>query len=192
MGRGAYALARVAVMVRMAARWCWWLGVLAAVAGAFVPGFTGRRIGALGGAVVFLVAAVAAFLTRRGRYTALAGAATHAAKSAFLQDRSVTARQWLRPRGWWLLLAFALAVGSSAAASAAGGMLLAGVGAGLWAKALWLGRWERSHEALLWVRPEQAMRRGPAGRDVRAYLTTGPAAGDARPGGARRVVSSVR
>ncbi len=192
MGRGAYALARVAVMVRTAARWCWWLGVLAALAGAFVPGLLGLRIGALGGAALFLVAAAAAFLARRGRYAALAGAATHAARSAFLQDRRVTARQWLRPRRWWLLLAFALAVGSSAAAPAAGGMLLAGVGAGMWAKAVWLGRWERSHEALLWARPEQALRRGPAGGDVRQYLTTGPAAGDARPGGARRVVSAAR
>ncbi|WP_269855771.1 hypothetical protein [Streptomyces sp. RPT161] len=192
MGRGAYALARVAVMVRTAGRWCWWLGALAALAGAFVPGLTGRRIGALGGAALFLLAAVAAFLARRRRYAALAQAATHAAKSAFLQDRRVTARLWLRPRRWWLLLAFVLAVGSSAAASAAGGMLLAGVGAGLWAKAVWLGRWERSHEALLWTCPEEALRRGPAGGDVRAYLTTGPAAGDARPGGARRVVSPAR
>ncbi|MGW7007511.1 hypothetical protein ACWGCW_33100 [Streptomyces sp. NPDC054933] len=192
MGRGAYALARVAVMVRAAARWCWWLGVLAAVTGVFVPGFAGRGIGVLSGAALFVIGAGAAYLARRKRYATLADAATHAAKSASLQDRRVTARQWLRPRGWWLLLAFAAALGTSAAAPAAGGMLLAGVGAGLWAKAVWLGRWERSHEALLWVRPEQALRRGPAGKGVRSYLTTGPVAGDAKPGGARRVVSSAR
>ncbi|GAA1917788.1 hypothetical protein [Streptantibioticus ferralitis] len=192
MGRGAYALARVAVMVRAAARWCWWLGALAAVTGAFVPGFTGRRIGGLSGAALFVIGAGAGYLARRKRYAALAGASTHAAKSAFLQDRRVTVGQWLRPRGWRLLLAFAAAFGTSAVAPAAGGMLLAGVGAGLWAKAVWLGRWERAHEALLWVRPEQALRRGPAGKDVRAYLMTGPAAGDARPGGARRAVRSAR
>ena len=64
--------------------------------------------------------------------------------------------------------------------------LLAGLGAGLWAKAVWLGRWERRNEQLLWVRPEWVTRRGPAGKDVGGYQTTGPVAGDARAGGVRR------
>ncbi|MCQ4080494.1 hypothetical protein NGB36_07735 [Streptomyces sp. RB6PN25] len=193
MGRGAYALARVAVMVRTAALWCWWLGAIAAFAGAFVPGFTGRTIGLVAGAALFLVAAATAFLVHRRRYTELENGATRAAKTVILQDRRVTARAWLRARRWWLLLALTLAVASSLAAPAAGGMLLAGLGAGLWAKAVAIGRWERRNEALLWVRPEWASRRGPAGRDVKSYLTTGPVAGDARPGGARRrAVSAAR
>ncbi|PWI46167.1 hypothetical protein [Streptomyces sp. ICBB 8177] len=185
MGRGAYALARVAVMVRTAARWLWWTGVIAAVGGVFVPGFTGRRIGLLAGAAAFLVAAVVAFAVRARRYTALADASTKAAKAVILQDRRVTARGWIRRWRWWLLLALVLAVGSSVALPAAGGLLMAGAGAGLWAKSVRIGRWERSHEALLWVRPEWT-RRGPAGKAVTSYLRTGPVAGDARPGGARR------
>jgi hypothetical protein len=186
VGRGAYVLARVAVMVRVPARWLWWLGVVAAGVGIFVPSLMGRRIGVYSGAALFLVAAATAFLVHRKRYAALAGGATRAAKSVFLQDRRVTGRTWLRSRRWWLLVAFVVAVGSSAAVPAAGGMLLAGLGTGLWAKAVRLGRWERRNEQLLWVRPEWAERRGPAAKDVRGYQSTGPAAGDARPGGARR------
>lgn len=185
MVRGAYVLARVAVLVRAPARWLWWLGIVAAGVGAFVPGLTGRRIGVLGGAALFVVAAVAAFLVRRRRYTALAEAAGRAPRAVFLQDRRVTARSWARARRWWLLGAFAVAVASSAAAPAAAGMLLAGIGAGLWAKAVGLGRWERAHETLLWVRPEHAGR-GPAARSVPGYEATGPVAGDAAPGGAAR------
>ena len=73
MGRGAYALARVAVLVRVAARWCWWLGVTAAVAGAFVPSLLGTWIGLPAGAAAFLIAAAVACLVRRGRYAALRG-----------------------------------------------------------------------------------------------------------------------
>lgn len=187
MGRGAYVLARVAVMVRVPARWLWWLGVVTAGIGVFVPSITGRRIGVYAGAALFLIAAVVAFTVRRRRYLRLAGAATRAAKSVFLQDRRVTARTWARSRRWWLSAAFVVALASSAAVPAAGGMLLAGLGAGLWAKAVWLGRWERGHEQLLWVRPEWvAGRGGPAGKQVKSYQCTGPAAGDARPGGARR------
>jgi hypothetical protein len=186
VGREAYVLARVAVLVRVPARWLWWLGVLAAGTGVFVPGVTGRPVGLFGGAALFVIASFAAFLTRRGRYARLAGAAPRAGKAVFLQDRRVTGRAWLRSRRWWLLAAFVVAVGSSAAAPAAGGMFLAGLGAGLWAKAAWLGRWERKHDRLLWVRPEWADRRGPAAKDVRGYQSTGPAAGDAKPGGARR------
>lgn len=186
MGRGAYALARVAVVVRAPAGWLWWLGVLAAGVGVLVPGLTGRRIGVLAGAALFLIAAVVTFLVRRGRYLELARAASRAGKSVFLQDRAVTVRARRRALRWWLLPAFLAAVGSSFAMPAAVGMLLAGVGAGLWAKALWLGRWERANDALLWVRVEWVVRGRPAGKGVGAYQTTGIVAGDAGPGGARR------
>ncbi|MFD8077986.1 hypothetical protein OG937_26460 [Streptomyces sp. NBC_00510] len=192
MVRGAYALARVAVLVRVPARWLWWLGVVAAGVGVFVPGLTGRRIGVLGGAALFVVAAVVAFLVRRRRYTALAEAAERAPRGVFLQDRRVTARAWTRARRWWLLAAFVVALASGVAAPAAAGMLLAGAGAGLWAKAVRLGRWERAHETLLWVRPEY-VGRGPAAASVPGYEATGPVAGDAGPGGsARRRAAAAR
>jgi hypothetical protein len=170
-------LARVAVTVRTAARWLWWIGILGAGIGLFVPSLLGRRIGVLAGAALFILAAVLAFALRRKRYVKLADAATRAPKAVFLQDRRVTAGAWVRSRRVQLLLAFVVAIGSSAAAPATLGFLLAGLGFGLWAKALWLGRVERSLDALLWVRP---------GEDVVAYETTGPAAGDAGPGGSRR------
>ncbi|MFD7666537.1 hypothetical protein [Streptomyces sp. NPDC059788] len=186
MGRGAVALARVAVLLRAPAGWLWWPGLLAAGAGVLVPGsLTGRRIGVFAGAALFVVAAYVVFAVRRKRYAQLAKAASRAGKSAVLQDRAVTLRVWRRAHRWWLLVAFLAALGSSFALPAAGGMLLAGAGLGLWAKALWLGRWEHGHDALLWVRTEAAVRGGPAGRDVRGYLTTGVAAKDARPGGAK-------
>ncbi|KAK1181468.1 hypothetical protein B7755_026990 [Streptomyces sp. NBS 14/10] len=186
MGRGAYALARVAVVVRAPAGWLWWPGVLAAGVGVLVPGLTGRRIGVLAGAALFLIASAVAFLVRRGRYLELARAASRAGKSVFLQDRAVTVRARRRALRWWLLLAFLAAVGSSFAVPAAAGMLLAGIGAGLWAKALWLGRWEQANDVLLWVRTEWVTRGKPAGKGVSAYQTTGMVAGDAGPGGARR------
>ncbi|MEU5613213.1 hypothetical protein ACI2L4_30950 [Streptomyces sparsogenes] len=186
MGRGAYALARVAVVVRAPAGWLWWLGVLAAGVGVWVPGLTGRRIGVLAGAALFLIAAAATFLARRGRYRELARGASRAGRAVYLQDRAVTLRVRRRALRWWLLLAFLAAVGSSFAVPATAGMLLAGVGAGLWAKARWLGHWERTHDALLWVRVEWVTRGKPAGRNVSAYQTTGIVAGDARPGGAKR------
>ncbi|WP_405582360.1 hypothetical protein [Streptomyces sp. NBC_01190] len=178
MVRGAYTLARVAVTVRVAACWLWWLGVMAAAPGTavtFSP--TGRRIGVMAGAALFVVAAVVAFVIRGGRYGARANEAARAAKAVFLQDRKVTARSWLRRRRWWLLAAFLVAAGSSALLPCAGGMLLAGVGAGLWAKSVRVGRIERSRDALLWVRPDS---------DPPAYQLTGIAAGDAAPGGGRR------
>ncbi|MFI7099679.1 hypothetical protein ACIBK8_10005 [Streptomyces sp. NPDC050161] len=184
MGR-AYALARVAVIVRAPAGLLWWPGLLAAGIGALLPGLTGRRIGLLAGVALALIAACAVFLTRRRRLTALAGGASRAGKSVILQDRGVTVRIWRRAHRWWLLLAFLAAVGSSWALPAAGGLLMAGSAAGLWAKSRWLGRWEREHEALLWVRTEAAARGGAAGKKVRGYLTTGVAAGDAGPGGVR-------
>lgn len=178
MVRGAYTLARVAVTVRTAGTWLWWLGVVAAVPGTavtFSP--TGRRIGVMAGAALFVIAAVAAFLIRGGRHTARAEAATRAAKSVFLQDRKVTARAWMHRRRWWLLAAFVVAAASSALLPCAGGMLLGGIGAGLLARSLRLARIERGKDALLWVR---------ADGDPASYQLTGIAAGDAAPGGGRR------
>lgn len=178
MVRGAYTLARVAVAVRTAGVWLWWLGVVAAAPGTavtFSP--TGRRIGVMAGAALFVVAAFAVFLIRGKRAAARAEAASRAAKAVYLQDRKVTARTWLRRRRWWLALAFVLALGSSAALPCAGGMLLAGAGAGLLARSLRIARIERGKEALLWVRPDG---------DPDTYQLTGIAAGDATPGGGRR------
>ncbi|MEU0584801.1 hypothetical protein [Streptomyces sp. NPDC006132] len=186
--RGGHGLARVAVVVRAGAAPLWWLGVLAAGVGLFPEGLTGRRIGVLTGAALFLLAAAVVCAARRKRYTALAASAARAGKHDVLQDRAVTARNWRRHHRWWLLLAFLAALGSAFAAPAAGGMLLAGCGAGLWLKAAWLGRREREGEALLWVRVDW-LRGGvahPAGKRVKAYRSTGIAAGDAAPGGARR------
>ncbi|GHF63939.1 hypothetical protein GCM10010218_51710 [Streptomyces mashuensis] len=187
MGRGSYALARVAVVVRAPAVRLLWLGLLGAGVGALVPGLTGRRIGLLGGAALFVVAAAVAFAARRGRYTALAGAAERAGRSVFLQDRAVTMRNWARARGrrWWLAAVFLAAVGSSYAAPGAAGLAMAGAGAGLWAKAVWIGGLERRAEALLWVRTEWAQG-SPVAGSVPGWMTTGIAAGDALPGGARR------
>jgi hypothetical protein len=176
--RGAYTLVRVAVTVRTAGTWLWWLGVLAAVPGTavtFSP--AGRRIGVMAGAALFIVAAVAAFVVRGGRHAARAESATRAAKSVFLQDRKVTARAWTRRYRWWLSAAFVVAAASSLLLPCAGGMLLGGVGAGLFARSLRLARIERGKEALLWFRPDA---------DPAAYQLTGIAAGDAGPGGGRR------
>ncbi|MCT7352354.1 hypothetical protein N4P33_09215, partial [Streptomyces sp. 15-116A] len=74
MTRGGQGLARVAVVVRAGAAPLWWLGVFAAGIGLLVPGLTGRRIGVLAGAALFIVAAAAVALLRRGRYRALARA----------------------------------------------------------------------------------------------------------------------
>ncbi|MFE3552810.1 hypothetical protein ACFXN2_29570 [Streptomyces kronopolitis] len=185
MGRGAYGLVRVAVLVRAPAGWLWWPGLLGAGIGALVPGLTGRTIGLSAGAVLGAGAALVAFAARRGRYAALARAASRAGKAVILQDRSVTVRTWRRAHRWWLLLAFLAAVASSCVLPAAGGLLMAGAALGLWGKARWLGRWERRHEALLWVRTEATRRGGAAGKEVRAYVLTGTAAGDAGPGGGR-------
>jgi hypothetical protein len=178
----------VAVVVRAGAAPLWWLGVFAAGVGVLVPGLTGRRIGVLAGAALFLVAAVVVAYARRGRYRALARSAARAGRYDVLQDRAVTARNWRRAHRWWLLLAFLAALGCAFAVPAAGGLLLAGCGAGLWLKAAWIGRLEQADEALLWVRVDW-LRAGagrPTGNAVKAYRTTGVAAGDAAPGGARR------
>ncbi|PTH86861.1 hypothetical protein C9J60_21945 [Streptomyces sp. A244] len=188
MTRGGQGLARVAVVVRAGAAPLWWLGVLAAGIGLLAPGLTGRRIGVLAGAALFLLATAAVACGRRKRYAALAAAASRAGRHDVLQDRAVTVRNWRRAHRWWLLLAFLAALGSAFAAPAAGGMLLAGCGAGLWLKSAWLGRRERADEVLLWVRVDW-LRRGtahPAGKRVKAYRSTGIAAGDAAPGGARK------
>jgi hypothetical protein len=178
MVRGAYTLARVAVTVRAAACWLWWAGVVAAAPGTavtFSP--TGRRIGVMAGAVLFILAAVTAYAVRGGRYGERAEAASRAAKAVFLQDRRVTSRAWIRRRRWWLLAAAVVAAASSVLLPCAAGMLLAGFGAGLWAKSRRIGRIERSLDALLWVRPDG---------DGASYQLTGIAGGDAAPGGGPR------
>nr|WP_223189124.1 hypothetical protein [Streptomyces sp. TRM68416] len=181
-------MARVAVVVRAGAAPLWWLGVLAAGIGVLVPGVTGRRIGVMGGAALFILTTAAVACWRRRRYTALARGAARASKHDVLQDRAVSVRNWRRGHRWWLLLAFAAALGSAFAVPAAGGMLLAGAGAGLWLKSAWIGRLERAGEALLWVRVDWLAPGGgrPAGKPVKAFRSTGLAAGDAAPGGARR------
>jgi hypothetical protein len=191
--RGGQGLARVAVVVRAGAAPLWWLGVAAAGTGVLVPGLTGRRIGVLAGAALFLVAAAVVAYGRRGRYRAPARSAARAGKHDVLQDRAVTVRNWRRGHRWWLLLAFLAALGTAFAVPAAGGLLLAGCGVGLWLKAAWIGRLERADEVLLWVRVDW-LRAGvgrPAGKTVKGYRTTGVAAGDAAPGGARRRASAL-
>ncbi|MFF3331462.1 hypothetical protein ACFYWX_18130 [Streptomyces sp. NPDC002888] len=193
MARGGQGLARVAVVVRAGAAPLWWLGVFGAGIGVLVPGITGRRIGVLAGAALFLLALAVVAVRRRGRYTDLARSAARAGKHDVLQDRAVTVRNWRRGHLWWLLLAFAAALGSAFAVPAAGGMLLAGCGAGLRLKAAWLGRRERAEDTLLWVRVDWLDQRGgrPAGKAVKAYRGTGVAAGDAAPGGARRRTAAL-
>ncbi|GHB60866.1 hypothetical protein GCM10010377_59720 [Streptomyces viridiviolaceus] len=193
MARGGQGLARVAVVVRAGAAPLWWLGVCAAGIGVLVPGLTGRRIGLSAGAALFVVAtAVVAYAGRR-RYAALARSAARAGKHDVLQDRAVSVRTWRRGHRWWLLLAFLAVLGSAFAVPAAGGLLLAGCGAGLWLKAAWIGRREQDGDALLWVRVDWLTKNGgrPAGKAVRAYRTTGVAAGDAAPGGTRRKPSAL-
>ncbi|MGW1726338.1 hypothetical protein ACWCQK_25790 [Streptomyces sp. NPDC002306] len=191
--RGGQGLVRVAVVVRAGAAPLWWAGVFAAGVGALLPGVTGRRIGVMAGAALFVVAVAVMAYRRRGRYTALARGAARAGKHDVLQDRAVTVRNWRHGHRWWLLPAVVVALGSSVAVPAAGGMLLAGLGTGLWLKAAWLGRRERAEDALLWVRVDWLDARGgrPAGKAVKGYRGTGIAAGDAAPGGARRRAAAL-
>ncbi|WP_234367397.1 hypothetical protein [Streptomyces pluripotens] len=193
MARGGQALARVAVVVRAGAAPMVWLGVLAAGIGAVPEGVTGRRIGLLAGTVLFVVGAAVVALARRGRYAALARGAVRAGKYDILQDRAVTVRNWRRGHRWWLLLGFTVALGGSFAVPAAGGLLWAGFGTGLWLKAAWLGRREQAEETLLWVCVDRLDKRGgrPAGQAVRGLRGTGIAAGDAAPGGARRRTAAL-
>ncbi|WP_260614458.1 hypothetical protein, partial [Streptomyces sp. WAC02707] len=160
MARGGQGLARVAVVVRAGAAPLWWLGVFAAGVGVLVPGLTGRRIGVLAGAALFVVATAVVATVRRKRYTALAAAAVRAGKHDVLQDRAVTVRNWRRGHRWWLVLAFLAAVGSAFAVPAAAGLLMAGCGAGLWLKSAWIGRREEAGDALLWVRVDWLGRGG--------------------------------
>ncbi|MER7836065.1 hypothetical protein ABTY98_09140 [Streptomyces sp. NPDC096040] len=191
--RGGQGLARVAVVVRAGAAPLWWFGVFAAGIGVLPEGITGRRIGVMTGAALFVVGAAVVALTRRKRYTALLRGAARAGKHDVLQDRAVTVRNWRRGHRWWLLLAFAVALGSAFAVPAAGGMLLAGTGTGLRLKAAWLGRRERAEEQLMWLRVDWLDGRGgrPVGKAVKAYRGTGIAAGDAAPGGARRRTAAL-
>ncbi|SDD01299.1 hypothetical protein [Streptomyces prasinopilosus] len=192
-GRGGQGLARVAVVVRAGAAPLGWLGVVAAGVGVLVPGLTGRRIGVTAGAALFLVALAVVAYARRGRYRELARTVVRAGRHDVLQDRAVSLRVWRRRHRWWLLLAFLAAVGSAFAVPATGGLLLAGCGAGLWLKASWIGRLEEDGQALLWVRVDwlSGGASSPAGKAVKGYRTTGIAAGDATPGGARRRASAL-
>ncbi|MEV7129974.1 hypothetical protein [Streptomyces sp. NPDC093260] len=192
-GRGGQGLARVAVVVRAGAAPIGWLGALAAGTGLAVPGLTGRRIGLLAGAALFLLTAAVVAGTGRRRYRRLAEGAVRAGRHDVLQDRAVSLRVWRRGHRWWLLAALLAALASSFAAPAAAGLLLAGAGTGLRLKAAWLGRLEREADALLWVRVDRLDKRGgrPAGRAVKGYRSTGPAAGDAAPGGARRRTAAL-
>ncbi|MEU0425088.1 hypothetical protein ABZ235_16025 [Streptomyces canus] len=191
--RRAQGLARVAVVVRAGAAPLWWLGVFAAGVGLLIPGLTGRRIGVMAGAALFIVAVAVVSCSRRKRYTTLGRAAARAGKHDVLQDRAVSVRNWRRGHRWWLLLAWLVALASSFAVPVAGGMLLAGCGTGLRLKAAWLGRLERAEDALLWVRVDWLAANGgrPAGKAVKAYRSTGIAAGDAAPGGARRRTAAL-
>ncbi|MGY3682310.1 hypothetical protein ACVWXU_005933 [Streptomyces sp. TE33382] len=186
MGRGAQSLARVAVIVRAGAAPLWWPGLLAAAVGALLPGLTGRRIGLLAGAALFLVTLAVVALARGGRYAELARGATRAGRTDFLQDRAVTVRNWRRAHRWWLIGAFVAALAAGLVLPGAGGLLLAGAGAGLWLKAVRIGQRERRDDVLYWVRTDWVERGRPTGKRVKAYRTTGPVAGDAAPGGARR------
>ncbi len=190
---GGQGLARVAVVVRAGAAPLWWLGVFTAGIGVLPSGLTGRRIGVLAGAALFIVATAVVAYVRRGRYTDLSRSAARAGRHDVLQDRAVAVRNWRRGHRWWLLLAFLTALGSAFAVPAAGGMLLAGCGAGLRLKAAWLGRRERAGNALLWVRVDWLDGRGgrPAGKAVKGYRSTGIAAGDAAPGGTRRRTAAL-
>lgn len=194
MTRGGQGLARVAVVVRAGAAPLWWLGMCAAGIGVLVPGLTGRRIGVMAGAALFLVAVAVVGGVRHKRYAELTRGAVRAGKQDVLQDRRVTVRNWRRGHRWWLVLGFLGALGSAFAVPAAGGLLLAGAGAGLRLKAGWIGRAEQSGDALLWVRVDWLSGRGgaPAGKRVKAYRSTGVAAGDAAPGGARRRAAAGR
>ncbi|MFF2523621.1 hypothetical protein [Streptomyces liangshanensis] len=185
-GRGGQSLVRVAVVVRAGAVPLWWLGVAAAGIGLLIPGLTGRGIGVWAGAAVFVPAAAAVVLVRRRKYTDWAERASRAGKFDYLQDRAVTIRNWRRAHVWWLVAAFAAAVGSSFVVPVVAGAALAGAGVGLWLKAAWLGRRERRDDALLWVRTDWAGSGRPAGKQVKGYRTTGVGAGDAAPGGGRR------
>ncbi|MEW1778895.1 hypothetical protein [Streptomyces sp. NPDC086777] len=191
--RGGQGLARVAVVVRAGAAPLWWSGVFAAGVGVLPPGFTGRRIGVMAGAALFVVGAAVVALTRRRRYTALLHGAARAGRHDVLQDRAVTVRNWRRGHRWWLLLAFVVALGSAFVVPAAGGLLLAGTGTGLHLKAAWLGRREKAGGQLVWLRVDWLGKRGgrPAGKAVKAYRGTGIAAGDAAPGGTRRRTAAL-
>ncbi|MEO3976357.1 hypothetical protein [Streptomyces sp. CAU 1734] len=185
MGRGTESLARVAVVVRARAAPLWWLGLVTAAIGALLPGLTGRRIGLLTGAALFLVTAAVTAFVHRGRYRRYAEAAGRAGRTDRLQDRRVTLRVRRRARRLPMLLAALVSIASSFALPGAAGLALAGAGAGLWAKAVWIGRLEHAGERLYWL-PVDRMAGGAAGKRAGEYRTTGIAAGDAAPGGARR------
>ncbi|EDY51802.1 hypothetical protein SSCG_04873 [Streptomyces clavuligerus] len=113
-------------------------------------------------------------------------AADRAGRHDVLQDRRVTLRVRRRARRWVYPSAFLAAVVSSFALPGAGGLLLAGIGAGLWLKAVRIGRREEDTETLYWVSVDEMSSAGAVGKPVTAFRSTGIGAGDAAPGGARR------
>ncbi len=191
--RGGRGLARVAAVVRAGAAPLWWLGVLAAGIGVLVPGPTGRRIGVLAGAALFLVKVAVVARARRRRHQALARGASRAGRHDVLQGRAVGVRVWRRGHRWWLLSAFVAAPGGSFVLPAAGSMPPAAGRGGAVAE----GRLARpagtvrGRPVVGARRPARQARRTPAGRTVRAYHATGLAAGDAAPGGARRRTAAL-
>ncbi|MGW0856081.1 hypothetical protein [Streptomyces sp. NPDC002690] len=187
MGRGAQSLARVAVIVRAGAAPLWWPGLLVVVVGALVPAGTGRRIGLLAGAALFVVTLAVVATAGVKRYAELGKGAARAGRTDVLQNRAVTVRNWRRTYRWWLLGAFLVALGVGFLLPGAGGMVLAGAGAGLWLRASRIGRLEQREDVLYWVRTDWVKRGRAAGKQVKAYRTTGPVAGDALAGGRRRV-----
>ncbi|CAM5647015.1 hypothetical protein SHIRM173S_03785 [Streptomyces hirsutus] len=133
-GRGGQGLARVAVVVRAGAAPLWWLGVCAAGIGVLVPGLTGRRIGVSAGAALFLVALAVVAYARRGRYRELARPRCGPVSTTCSRTgRSACAPGAAGTAAW--LLAFLAALGGAFVIPAAGGLLLAGCGVGLWLKA---------------------------------------------------------
>lgn len=81
MARGGQGLARVAVVVRAGAAPLWWCGVFAAGVGVLVPGLTGRRIGVLAGAALFIVAVAVVAWRGRRRITGLGQGAARVAST---------------------------------------------------------------------------------------------------------------
>ncbi len=160
----------------------------AAGVGAVPDGFTGRRIGVCAGAALFIVTVLVVAYSRMKRYDALARVAARAGKHDVLQSRAVTVRNWRRGHRWWLAAAFLAALGSAFAVPVAGAPSSR-------ARARACGRRPPASAAASRTATyscgyastgSTTARAPPAGKAVRAFRTTGPVAGDAAPGGARR------
>ncbi len=141
-----------AVVVRAGAA-LWWLGARGGTIGLLPGGLTGRRIGVWrapcrprgrgGGGVRQARAA--------HRAHRLGGPRREARRAPGPgRHRTELAARGHHAGGWPSRIA--RPSGSAFAVPAAGGMAVAGAGAGLWLKAAWLGRCERNDDALLWLR----------------------------------------